>query len=331
MNTTTQRLAIIIKDLRRAALTTGLALLLGCLGFYSISRQLLAIIQSHLHQKLAFFTVAEPFLAHITVSLAMTLFTIMPMLSYFLWRALAKPFKLSSPLVFGFVLFSCLLFYSGAAFCYFITLPFGIDFLLDFQTEQLRPVISISEFVSFVSIFVLAFGLIFELPALLVLLARVGVVTPEWLRQQRPYAILILVILAAVVTPTTDPVSLLLLALPLVPAIVLTALGSRWLPETHGESAPAGGAASDLLRIRPLRNALIASAIVSSAWDLYQFFIPIYGRAQGLSATAIGRNPDASGKMFVPFILGAAFAEGLGVLAVVVGLLVIFANPFVGA
>lgn len=78
------------------------------------------------------------------------------------------------------------------------------------------------------------------------------------------------------------------LALPLVPVIVLSALGSRWLPEAHGERAPAGGAASDLLRIRPLRNALIASAIVSSAWDLYQFFLPIYGRAQGLSATAIG-------------------------------------------
>ncbi|OGN81584.1 MAG: hypothetical protein A2X23_13195 [Chloroflexi bacterium GWC2_73_18] len=55
------------------------------------------------------------------------------------------------------------------------------------------------------------------------------------------------------------------------------------------------------------------------------------GILTGLTNQAIGRNPDASGKMFVPFILGAAFAEGLGVLAVVVGLLVIFANPFVGA
>ena len=78
------------------------------------------------------------------------------------------------------------------------------------------------------------------------------------------------------------------LALPLVPAIVLSALGSRWLPKTHGESAPPGGRASDLLRIPSLRNALVASAIVSSAWDLYQFFMPVYGRAHGLSATAIG-------------------------------------------
>jgi len=102
------------------------------------------------------------------------------------------------------------------------------------------------------------------------------------------------------------------LALPLVPAIVLSALGSRWLPETRGGPAPAGSAASDLLRIRPLRNALIASAIVSSAWDLFQFFMPIYGRAQGLSATAIGTVMSAFAisiilvRVLMPFALRRA-------------------------
>ena len=215
MDTATQRLAIIIKDLRRAALATGLALLLGCLGFYSISRPLLTAIQSHLHQKLAFFTVAEPFLAHLTVSLAMTIFTIMPMLSYFLWRALAKPFKLASPLVVGFVLFSCLLFYSGAAFCYFITLPFGIDFLLGFQTEQLRPVISISEFVSFVSIFVLAFGLIFELPIFMIFMAKIKILPRSFFEKNRRYAALVISVIAALLTPTPDVFNMMLMGLPL--------------------------------------------------------------------------------------------------------------------
>ncbi len=215
MDTTTQRLALIIKDLRRAVLTVGIALLLSCLGFYTISRPLLAAIQSHLHQKLAFFTVAEPFLAHLTISLAMTIFTIMPMLSYFLWRALAKPFKLSRLLVFGFVLFSCLLFYSGAAFCYFITLPFGIDFLLDFQTEQLRPVISISEFVSFVSIFVLAFGLIFELPIFMIFMAKIKILPRSFFEKNRRYAALVISVIAALLTPTPDIFNMLLMGVPL--------------------------------------------------------------------------------------------------------------------
>ena len=215
MDITAQRLAIIIKDLRRAVLAMVLALLLGCLGFYSISRPLLAAIQSHLHQKLAFFTVAEPFLAHLTISLAMTIFTIMPMLSYFLWRALAKPFKLSRLLVFWFVLFTCFLFYSGAAFCYFVTLPYGIDFLLDFQTEQLRPVISISEFVSFVSIFVLAFGLIFELPIFMIFMAKIKILPRSFFEKNRRYAVLVISIIAALLTPTPDVFNMMLMGVPL--------------------------------------------------------------------------------------------------------------------
>ncbi len=81
----------------------------------------------------------------------------------------------------------------------------------------------------------------------------------------------------------------MLLAVPLVPAIALGAFGSRWIPSTvHSRVTRATGGVLELLKNRPLRNTLIASGIVSSAWDLYQFFMPIYGRAQGLSATAIG-------------------------------------------
>lgn len=215
MDTTTQRLALIIKDLRRAVLATGLAVLLGCLGFYSISRQVVTYIQNHLHQKLAFFTVAEPFLAHLTISLAMTIFTLMPMLSYFLWRALAKPFNLSRSFIVWFVLFTCFLFYSGAAFCYFFTLPFGIDFLLGFQTEQLRPVISISKFVSFVSIFVLAFGLIFELPIFMIFMAKIKILPRAVFEKNRRYAVLAISVIAALLTPTPDVFNMMLMGGPL--------------------------------------------------------------------------------------------------------------------
>lgn len=80
----------------------------------------------------------------------------------------------------------------------------------------------------------------------------------------------------------------LALSAPLIPAIVITALGARWIPPVHAAAGRQPGGSLDLLKIAPLRNAMIASAIVSSAWDLYQFFLPIYGRAHGLSATEIG-------------------------------------------
>jgi MFS family permease len=78
------------------------------------------------------------------------------------------------------------------------------------------------------------------------------------------------------------------LAMPLVPVIAMAAMGARWIPETRTGTDAASGGWFDLLKITELRNTLIASGIVASAWDLYQFLMPIYGRSVGLSATAIG-------------------------------------------
>lgn len=78
------------------------------------------------------------------------------------------------------------------------------------------------------------------------------------------------------------------LAMPLIPAIILAALGSRWIPVMHAKSEAVSGGVFELLKIKALRNTLIASGIVSGAWDVYQFFMPVYGRSLGLSATSIG-------------------------------------------
>jgi len=85
------------------------------------------------------------------------------------------------------------------------------------------------------------------------------------------------------------------LAIPLLPAVVISAFGSRWIPPVAARVEAVHGGFFDLLKIKPLRDTLIASGIVSSAWDVYQFFMPVYGHAQGLSATAIGVVMSAFG------------------------------------
>lgn len=103
-----------------------------------------------------------------------------------------------------------------------------------------------------------------------------------------------------------------ILSLPLIPAMVISALGSRWIPEVHAAAEAARGGAFELLKIKPLRNTLIASGIVSSAWDAYQFFMPIYGHSLGLSATAIGTIMSAFAisiivvRLFLPLVLHRA-------------------------
>ena len=208
-------LIIFLSELRKSIRLLGLAVILGTAGLYIISPVVLQFLQGHLDQELAFFTVAEPFLAHVKLSFFVTLFVLMPGIMYCLWMALGKPFKLSEKTLAWFILFTTILFYLGAGFCYTVTLTYGVKFLLGFQSSQLKPVISINKFVNFVSIFILAFGIIFELPIFMVFSAKVGLLSRQTFEKNRRYAVLIISILAALLTPTPDVFNMLLMGGPL--------------------------------------------------------------------------------------------------------------------
>ena len=208
-------LIIFLSELRKSIRLMGLAVILGTAGLYFISPVILQFLQIHLDQELAFFTVAEPFLAHVKLSFFVTLFVLMPGIMYCLWMALGKPFRLSEKTLAWFVLFTTVLFYLGAGFCYSVTLTYGVKFLLGFQSSQLKPVISINKFVNFVSIFILAFGVIFELPIFMVFSAKVGIISRQTFERNRRYAVLIISIMAALLTPTPDIVNMLLMGGPL--------------------------------------------------------------------------------------------------------------------
>lgn len=209
------RLISFVQEIRRYFLFVGVLLIGGTFAFYTISSRLFGIIQDHLKQPLVFFTVAEPFLAHVQLALSANVFVLVPLLSALFWRSLAKPFKLSVKSQLNFTLFTCFLFYCGATFCYFITLPYGVEFLLSFGSEQLKPIISISKFITFVTVFVLAFGLIFELPICMVFCAKTGIATRHSFEKGRRYAVLVISVVAALLTPTPDVVNMLLMGVPL--------------------------------------------------------------------------------------------------------------------
>lgn len=208
-------LIIFLSELRKTIRLLGVTIIIGTGGLYFISPMILQLLQGHLDQELAFFTVAEPFLAHVKLSFFVTIFVLMPGIMYCLWMALGKPFKLSEKTLAWFVLFTTLLFYLGAGFCYTVTLTFGVKFLLGFQSSQLKPVISINKFVNFVSLFILAFGAIFELPIFMIFSAKVGLIARQTFERNRRYAVLIISILSALLTPTPDVVNMLLMGGPL--------------------------------------------------------------------------------------------------------------------
>lgn len=212
---TQSSLIIFITELRKSVRTLGLSLILVTAAVFFLSPRMLQYIQEHLAEKLYFFSVSGPFLAHVKMSLFGALYVLMPWILFTLWRAMAAPFGISRRQITVFVFFTCLLFYGGTLFCYYITLPFGIKFLLGFGSEELKPVISIGRFVNFVTLFILAFGVIFELPIFMVFMAKVGITSRRFFAKYRRYAVLAIAIIAALLTPTPDIVNMLLMGGPL--------------------------------------------------------------------------------------------------------------------
>lgn len=179
--------------------------------------------------RFAYFSPTEPLVAYLKVAGLGGCLLAMPVLLWQLWAFVQSGLQWKER-YYGllFIWWGSAQFLAGAAFAYFGLLPVSLKVLLGIGRHVLEPMISIDRYLGFVTALVFWCGLIFELPVVLVVLAKVGVVTPEWLRQQRSYAILVLFIVAALATPTTDPVNLLLMALPLVVLYELSILITRF-------------------------------------------------------------------------------------------------------
>ena len=206
---------IFLSELRKSIRLLGISLLVLTVAVFFMSTGLITVFQDHLREKLYFFSVAGPFLAHVKVAFFGAVYVLMPLIMYVLWKAMGKPFGVTGKRLFWFVFATCFLFYAGTLFCYLVTLPFGVKFLLGFQSENMKAVISIGRFVNFVTIFILAFGVIFELPVFMIFSAQVGMVSRRTFEKNRRFAVLGIAILAALLTPTPDVVNMALMGGPL--------------------------------------------------------------------------------------------------------------------
>jgi sec-independent protein translocase protein TatC len=107
------------------------------------------------------------------------------------------------------------LFIGGMCFCYFVLLPNAIKFLISFGEEVIKNQLRAADYLSFVTVFILGMGLIFEVPVIIFALVKIHVITREWLAKQRRYAFLVAFLIAAVITPTPDPFNQSLVAIPM--------------------------------------------------------------------------------------------------------------------
>ncbi|MCQ9207809.1 MAG: twin-arginine translocase subunit TatC [Omnitrophica bacterium] len=164
---------------------------------------------------LVFIAPQEAFATRIKLAFFGGLFLALPFILYQIWRFISvglKPSERKYTLLFGPL--SLVFFVLGAVFGYLIIVPIGIKFLLGFATQELKPMISISKYISFVGMLTLAFGLVFELPLVSLFLTKIGVVTPQFLSAKRKQAVVIIFIAAAILTPP-DVITQSLMAVPL--------------------------------------------------------------------------------------------------------------------
>jgi sec-independent protein translocase protein TatC len=172
---------------------------------------------------LVFLEPAEAFWMHIKLSMIAAFFLSIPVILAQIWMFISPGLRSNEKKhVLPFVTAGTVLFVCGMAFCFFIVLPFALGFLLTYKTESLTAMISIGNYVDFTLKFLLAFGLIFELPIAILFLAKLGIVTPEKLAKSRKYAIVIAFIASGILTPTPDAFNQTLMA---VPMIVLYEIG----------------------------------------------------------------------------------------------------------
>jgi sec-independent protein translocase protein TatC len=200
-----------LEDLRKRIFYSFLALVAGLIPGWMVSKPLYNLLAQPLTKylpegtKLVFTKLTEPFMVYIKVSFLAAIFITAPILFYQVWKFIAPGlYKKEKKYVFPFVFFSTLFFSGGALFGYYVIYPWACRFFITIG----------SEFQSMK--FLLGIALVFEMPTLVFFLAKIGVVSAGWMIRKFKYAVLIIFIVAAIITPTPDMVTQSVLAVPMI-------------------------------------------------------------------------------------------------------------------
>ncbi|MFH1062946.1 MAG: twin-arginine translocase subunit TatC [Candidatus Omnitrophota bacterium] len=205
-----------LEELRNRILVS-LVLIIVCTALvYNFTSQIMAILVQAVG-KLYFMGPAEAFWVKVKLAFFIGLYCALPFLFYQIWKFVELGLRRDEKKqVLPLSISSFVLFTIGAGFCYFFVIPVAIKFLLSYGSDTLIPLISVSKYLSFIGCLVFAFGSTFQLPLILMFLARIGIVNVRSLCKFRRFAILGSFIVGAALTPTPDMVNQTLLALPII-------------------------------------------------------------------------------------------------------------------
>ncbi len=220
-------------DLRKRLINSALAIAIGAMVGVAISPKVIGFIvrpmqdalrKMNLEDKLIYTKPTGYFEMMITMGIYIGVVLAAPVVLYQIWLFIAPGlYKHERRAVSTFVFSTFFLFVAGISFGYYVMLPYVLNFLIGFQ-GPFKPLISINEYFDFIMIVLVGLGAVFELPVLIFFLALFGIVTPQFLWKNIRYAILIIAVVAAVITPTPDALTMLIFMTPML-ALYLLGIG----------------------------------------------------------------------------------------------------------
>lgn len=198
----------LMKSIIAVAITTALS--------FAFTESIMRVLIAPAGIKPVFLRPTEMFITYFKVALLAGVLLAMPILVYqtvqFIWPGLQGGERRYLRIIVPGATFS---FVVGVLFTYFIVLPFALRYLVSFGGNLVEAKWAIGEYISFVTTLLFWSGIVFETPLIMFFLARLGVVTPQFLSKNRKFAVIIIAVLAAVITPTPDPFNMGLVMLPL--------------------------------------------------------------------------------------------------------------------
>ncbi len=210
-----------LEELRWRLIKCVIAVAVGFVATYAFKEQIFGFLVWPLvkvmpeNSQMIYTSLPEAFITYLKVAFFSGLILATPVIFYQIWKFIMPGlYPNERRYVLPFILVATLFFLGGVSFAYYVVFPFGFMFFLGFQTESISAMPAMKEYLGLVMKLMFAFGVTFELPVIMFFLAKMGLVSPEGLKRKRKFAILIVFVMAAILTPP-DVISQTLLAIPL--------------------------------------------------------------------------------------------------------------------
>ena len=226
-----------LEELRKRIIHSNVAVALGFAACWGFRERIYAVMQkpiidalraNGMDEKLVYLNPTEPFNLYLKIAALAGLFLTSPFVLYQVWMFISPGlYRREKRYVVPFMISTITLFSAGGFFGYRIVYPRVLKFLLEFS-HQFHPMITIGEYTQLFLSVVLGMGLIFEMPILVFFLAFMGILSPGFMLKHFRYAIVIIFIIAAIVTPTPDVVNMCIFAAPML-ALYALSVGVAWL------------------------------------------------------------------------------------------------------